>query len=899
MFEPYNDAIYKVALVYVHTGLKKCSNNRIYSVSATIFDNNSGIDTYESLISYEEYTSRDRYYSNISKEDIICAPSYDQVKVEIRQFLNKCNFVLVLDDNNNIEDILQLIGDKRIIDLCFACEFFLPEISSSRPKTIYEFIHNKERDKISFSAIEIVELSYNLISFIIENVLNDSMNMKSTAIRYYLKKSNTLFAQFFLSLARDYRSFFDKIINPYSSGDEQDWMKYLERAKPFFKKDENDNGNNDDKKKKKKQAKVKPKKIKELFETMANFGKGMKYREAQVEFALNVSKALNDGDILTIEAGTGTGKTQGYLIPVLEYLLKNKNDRVAISTYTKSLQEQIYQKELLLTKKIFKQYKDIEISVLKGKSSFLCAEKLYNIYPEEATGEQLLAWLYFVILIYNFRNCDLENPGQKIKQYLNKNNDISIIWNEISSRHGCNLKHNRCPAQIITSEASKARLIITNHHKLSLLDHNIILTDLFKIYIIDEANHFENAVRGALSIELFSKDILLTIKYIESIINNTLNRAHEKEAKKIINALNNIDLLKNSINEIFHVLNNISNDKKNRFINEIELTKPDTIIQFLSNMVIELSSIKNNLSFIDDSDICRMLKIQARSIQRMKSNLSLVNDYTEAVVRLLSDIKSDNNVISYSIFGKYWLISDQFVEVDQLINENFFEKKDCIIFTAATLIYEKSFDSFKNITGMNITPDRVFKFEHIPSPYSRKDFQIIVPDKAESGKYNNKENWTKYVISVVPELIKYNNGRTLVLFSSYTDLVQISDSVSKKLEQLNYPLLIQQKGISTSGLCDEFRAIKESVLFGVDTFWYGVDFKGDTLTQVIITRIPYPSPNNPIQMARKRLISNDEYWKRYRYDTFIKLKQGIGRLIRSETDKGKVYILDSRFKQLI
>ena len=111
--------------------------------------------------------------------------------------------------------------------------------------------------------------------------------------------------------------------------------------------------------------------------------------------------------------------------------------------------------------------------------------------------------------------------------------------------------------------------------------------------------------------------------------------------------------------------------------------------------------------------------------------------------------------------------------------------------------------------------------------------------------------------------------------------------------------MIQQKGISTSGLCDEFRAIKESVLFGVDTFWYGVDFKGDTLTQVIITRIPYPSPNNPIQMARKRLISNDEYWKRYRYDTFIKLKQGIGRLIRSETDKGKVYILDSRFKQLI
>ncbi|NJL58616.1 MAG: hypothetical protein HC887_02140 [Desulfobacteraceae bacterium] len=97
-------------------------------------------------------------------------------------------------------------------------------------------------------------------------------------------------------------------------------------------------------------------------------------------------------------------------------------------------------------------------------------------------------------------------------------------------------------------------------------------------------------------------------------------------------------------------------------------------------------------------------------------------------------------------------------------------------------------------------------------------------------------------------------------------------------------------------MCEEFRALKESVLFGVDSFWYGVDFKGDTLTQVIITRIPYPSPYDALQMARKRTLSPKEFWSRYHYDTHIKLRQGIGRLIRCETDRGKVVILDKRYK---
>ena len=124
----------------------------------------------------------------------------------------------------------------------------------------------------------------------------------------------------------------------------------------------------------------------------------------------------------------------------------------------------------------------------------------------------------------------------------------------------------------------------------------------------------------------------------------------------------------------------------------------------------------------------------------------------------------------------------------------------------------------------------------------------------------------------------------------------IADRVRGAINSTRYPLLIQRPGQPTVNLCDEFRAVKESVLFGVDTFWYGVDFKGDTLTQVIITRIPYPPPSEPLQTARKKVLTEKDFWNRYRYDTDIKMKQGIGRLIRCDTDRGRVVILDSRYR---
>jgi ATP-dependent DNA helicase DinG len=176
--------------------------------------------------------------------------------------------------------------------------------------------------------------------------------------------------------------------------------------------------------------------------------------------------------------------------------------------------------------------------------------------------------------------------------------------------------------------------------------------------------------------------------------------------------------------------------------------------------------------------------------------------------------------------------------------------------------------------------------------------EIIVPPGAPPGDYSNKSVWMDSIVKIIPDLIIKNKGRTLVLFSSYSDLEAVAKRIGNDIVEAGYPLLIQRNGYPTGDLCDEFRAVKESVLFGVDTFWYGVDFKGETLTQVIITRIPFPHPGDAMNMARKKILHPAKYMDRYLYDTHIKMKQGIGRLIRCETDHGKVVVLDSRFLRM-
>jgi ATP-dependent DNA helicase DinG len=335
--------------------------------------------------------------------------------------------------------------------------------------------------------------------------------------------------------------------------------------------------------------------------------------------------------------------------------------------------------------------------------------------------------------------------------------------------------------------------------------------------------------------------------------------------------------------------------------------------------------------------------LRGRTIERVKTALTDLQENAALFKAIGEAAPSPGFVTAATLYVRHWVVTVRAVEVADLLKDHLYGGRNAVIFTSATLRQGESFEGFRRCAGipagealemgtrsgimspspatspspmsqspaispspaMSRSPDgqeqeqprpRSFRFEAVPSPFDPGAAEISVPPEAVSGAFEGKEAWLDRVAALLPGLIRRNRGRTLVLFSSYGDLEAILARVSGEIQADGYPLLIQQAGSSTAGLCEEFRAIRESVLFGVDSFWYGVDFPGETLTQVIITRLPYPHPQDPLQAARRNLLSKEDYWRRYRYETAIKLRQGIGRLIRSEKDRGRVVILDSRYR---
>jgi len=899
LLKPYFDQFNDLVFVYAHTGGVEEEGNRIYSISSTILRPGKSPLKFESLIRYNKFTERDRYYSNLSKKELESAPNDREVKNRIKTFLQGQRFAFVFNDNSNLNELKKFIGIKRVVDLSFASEFFLQHFESHSLKRLWEKLFRKTRDRVSFSASEIVLLSVEVVKHICGTELNDQKYPRARTLRCYLKRSDTLFGEAFVHITKSYRKYFGGLFAPCSARDSENWKVFLEKV----------DSSKTPVKKNKAHQKISEKDIKNRFEEMANSGKGFKFRASQVEYAHHITRALNDSAVLCVEAGTGTGKTQGYLIPVLEFLRRNTDGRVVISTYTKNLQDQIFQREIGFAKEIFKIYEDIPTALLKGKSSYVCAEKLGYSYEEELSGAKLLAWLYLLNNVYNFRNADVDVIGENVWKYLNGQNFLGYTLNTVSAKEGCDSRHFRCPAQVVTAKARNSRLIVTNHHKLAFLDREPILSGLFRIYVIDEANHFEKAVRGAFRTEVNSNEIDQSLLYLEASIGKIHSRAVGAEKNALKNSLEGIAELKTSIVEFRSNLISINPSLKlmeeNVLIPNHVNFREGHINTHLQAMRDAISRICDGMKAVLDDESRMLLKIVSITAKKLEHEINLLNGFSESLKKIEESLAFQNSILSFVLFRKNFVLFASPVEVNEIIRNNIYKDKDSIIYTAATLCQNKSFNCFYEVTGLDEPLDtedesgseKRVESVAIPSPFSPSLMEIIVPENAINGRYDNKEVWLRKIVPNIFNLVKNNKGRTLVLFSSYDDLKYVAERISEDITKAGYPLLIQKPGAPTINLCDEFRTVKESVLFGVDTFWYGVDFKGDTLTQVIITRIPYPSPRDPIQMAMKKIFSAKRYWERYYYQKDIKLKQGIGRLIRSDMDKGKVIILDSRFKK--
>ncbi|WP_373499664.1 ATP-dependent DNA helicase [Desulfococcus sp.] len=897
MFNPYTDNFTDVAYIFAHAGSREVEGRRVYAVAAAANRPGGEKSVFTSLIAYPGLTAREHAASGITSNMMADAPGPAVVSRRLRAFLGDKPFFLALDIHGVMDELMALSGIGRAVDLGFSAEFFFPHLSAAGLKTLWEHVASRERDRISFTLEEGIALSVDLARTIASQCMSDAHTGYAPALRHFLKKSDTLFGDLWRHLHRNFQACFGGRFTPSRASDTAGWRLFLEKAD----------------KEERKSGKGYPfpiipaEHLDGIYRALAASGRGFRYRAEQAAYAGHVASAFNDAAVLTIEAGTGTGKTLGYLLPAMEYLRLNPGERIVVSTYTKSLQEQIFHNEVAFIRQSLPAYHDIRIVLLKGKSSYICIEKLDSLYDEALVGERLLAWLYCLITAFSFRRADIGTTGEAVRRCFDADHSFSRMLKEISAGSGCPPGHTRCPAQVVTAQALAADLVITNHHKLALLDRDPLLAGCFNNYIIDEANHFEPAVRNAFAQIVHSRDIKAVLDDLESRIHDLFEKGSGGCEASLVRNMADFTSLREAAEGLRSALIAADPGSLQGTVHTLPATHPAVAGGDLRSRIETLSAAidaaARNLDWLKDDDACRRLSLQRRTRKRLENQLERLVEGAGTLKAIREAVVSENNITVYRIFRKHWSLAAQMVQVGGLIRERIHDRKRCVVYTAATICHRGGFKNFQEIAGMtsahegeNAVSPREFRFVRIPSPYPEGAMEIIVPPEAVSGKYDNKAAWIDAVARALPCFVRENGGRTLVLFSSYQDLDRILEKAGAALDDPRFPLLVQRPGMATAGLCDEFRAVKESVLLGVDSFWYGVDFKGDTLTQVIITRIPYPPPNDPIQAARKHVMSAGDFWERYRYDTDIKMKQGIGRLIRSETDRGRVVILDSRYR---
>ena len=900
MFEPYKGAVTDLAFVYAQTGEADKDGNQIYSIAACRVSQAGSIAEFNSHVKFDNFTIRDRYRSGLSIAALEKVPSPAEVKNEMVAFLEGIDAVFSFGFGSDVEVVRKFCGQRHVVDLDFCAAFFLQQLSSHSFKRLWGFFYDRKRNRISFSAEEIVRLSVDLVKYIAGRELNDRKYPWARAVRFFMEKSDTAMGAMLLTACKHYGGYFGDLFSPCTKPDTQDWYQFLKTAPYIDGTDEQSDAYRE----------VTKEAISERFQTISASRKGFVLRPSQIEYALQVANALNKGAALCAEAGTGTGKTLGYIVPILEFLWRNPGQRVAIATYTKSLQEQIFQNEAAFTRRLFKIYSDIPIAYLKGKSSYVCAEKLMVHFEPGATRDRLMSWLYLLINIFKFPDADLDSLSESVKLHLNRDLFFTHLVSAVSARQGCSSRHRCCPAQVVTSRAKAARLVVTNHHKLALMEKDPLLKGLFRNFIIDEANHFERAVRGAFRDEISTSDLSNTLRYLENQAKKIAGRAAGEAASSFKSAFRHMLQLRKEFEALRTGL--VSLNPGINYFEERTLSsghpgfRDGDIKTHLQAIAGELTKIEEAMRPVTDVTVQRMLKIVSRTARKIDSELDMLHDFNETVHAITLSLGERNSVASYMLFKKGFALFSAPVEVDEIIRKNIYAERGTVIYTAATLCHEAQFDSFKKIVGLEKpipegeeNAEKIIETSMIPSHFSPDLMELEVHPESLNGNFDNKSGWLEKIANILPELIDKNKGRTLVLFSSYNDLQHVASKTFDQISGAGYPLLVQKSGEPTIGLCDEFRTVKESVLFGVDTFWYGVDFPGDTLTQVIITRMPYPTPGDPIQAARKMMLTPKKYWERYYYESDIKVKQGVGRLIRAETDKGKVVFLDSRFQKML
>lgn len=595
---------------------------------------------------------------------------------------------------------------------------------------------------------------------------------------------------------------------------------------------------------------------------IANILPHYEIRIQQLEMAKYVETTIFNKKHLIIEAPTGIGKSLAYLTSAILMEMFP----IIISTYTINLQSQLFEKEIPILQQIFPF--NLSVILLKGRPNYICLRKIYNI---QHYGLQ--------VTLYNQK--DIKKHLKLLKKIIPLNlgdkekfpfNIPKNLWSEICSDSDTCLRQ-KCPFfkecyfYKIRKKLGSAKIIITNHSLFfkELLPLISEKAESYPVVIFDEAHHIPKVARDFFSISISDKRIKKIVRFINSLILNT-NISQEKklEIGQLIKAIEN-----QSLTYFKKLHENLKNQK-------LEISLDDFINTDLHNIHSNLSSLYTKIS---------------------STKKETLMDYSENILNLINDISCflDHDIDNYVFFSEknsdFVEIKASIINTGELLSKNLFNKKKGFILTSATLSIDNNFDYFKSCVGLE-NFDVIEKI--LDSPFNFKKQSILyIPSKIPEITNNDFLKIASYTIE---ELLKITKGHAFILFTSYAMLNSFWDFMSDSLIT-NGLFPLKQGDLSREILIESFKNTQKSVLFGTDSFWEGVDIPGKALSMVIIMRIPFSVPDDPIKKREGTILremGKNPFLDLALPEAILKLKQGIGRLIRNSNDKGILAILDKR-----
>ncbi len=610
---------------------------------------------------------------------------------------------------------------------------------------------------------------------------------------------------------------------------------------------------------------------------IAKSHKNYEYREGQVKMANAIAEAFAKKRHLIVEAGTGTGKTLAYLIPAIAAALGEKK-RIIISTGTKNLQEQLMEKDIPFLQKVLP--KKFSAAYMKGRANYAC---LYRVHKAE--HQPILDGVGQVDQFDAVRRWTHETQTGDRRELVDLPEDLSF-WNRINARGDICIgqkcpEYEPCFITRMRARADAADIVIVNHH-LFFADLNVRGNQFGKVIpdyaavIFDEAHLIEDIASDYFGFQVssFQLDELVRDTDTLPITDAIVTRDLTKTAAKIIAladhfwikfAMARFDGRYPLTQDLFSYRDRDGNDQPTP-LGEAYLSLDGA----LGSLVATLDPLAETAPEIDSL---------VRRARQARFDLDFVTSQSER-----------NYVYWIEKRGKGMFLRASPVDVSELLREKLFDKVDTCILTSATLSSSGSFNFVRERLGLDTAKTSGFT---APSSFDFEEQSILYLPKAMPDP--RSPEFTQLAAGEIVKILGVTHGHAFVLCTSNQSMNALYELVSSRV---NYPCLVQGS-MSKAGLLERFRETPNAVLFATSSFWQGVDVQGEQLSCVIIDKLPFAVPTDPIVAARSRFIDENGGKSFFEYSipqAVITLKQGIGRLIRSRTDRGIIAILDPRIK---